>query len=99
MVDRGWDEHRTERRPAEPDRPWASGPVERVNRTLSGATAKRHGRNHGHCEKHRNALPRAYNFAKRSGTLHGPTPRGLVCAGRHKEPPALDETCTSTSRD
>lgn len=61
-----------EHRLTKPDHPWTNGQVERMNRTLKGATVKRyHYESHNQARGHLAAFLAAYNFAKRLKTLRG----------------------------
>jgi transposase InsO family protein len=55
-----------------PKHPWTNGQVERMNRTIKGATVKRyHYDTHDQLERHLADFVTAYNFGRRLKTLRG----------------------------
>ena len=76
-----------EHRLTEPNHPWTNGQVERMNRTIKEATAKRyHYDNHDQLRTHLADLMAAYNFARRLKTLSGLTPCEYICKIWTSEP-------------
>jgi transposase InsO family protein len=80
MFDMRCREHGIEHRLTKPNHPWTNGQVERMNRTLKEATARRyHYETHDQLREHLGAFLAAYNFAKRLKTLKGLTPYEYIC--------------------
>jgi hypothetical protein len=76
-------DHRT----TKPKHPWTNGQVERMNRTIKGATVKRfHYDDHDQLRRHLVDFVTAYNFARRLKTLRGLTPYEFVCKTWLTEP-------------
>ena len=87
IFDRVCDEHGIEHRLTQVNHPWTNGQVERMNRTLKDATAKRyHGDNHDQLRTHLALFVDAYNHARRLKTLRGLTPDEFVCQVWTKQP-------------
>ena len=64
-----------------PIHPWTNDPVERMNRTVKGATVKRfHCETTGQSPTHVQTFLRACDLAKRLKRLHGLTSYGFICA-------------------
>ena len=64
--------HGIEHRLTKPHHPWTNGQVERMNRTIKDATAKRYFYDtHNQLRAHLTDFLRAYNFARRLKTLPG----------------------------
>ena len=60
--------------------PWNNGQVERMNRTIKEATAKRyHYDSHRQLRHHLDDFVAAYNFGRRLKTLKGLTPYEFIC--------------------
>ena len=60
--------------------PWTNGQVERMNRTIKEATAKRyHYDRHDQLENHLADFITAYNYGRRLKTLKGLTPYEYIC--------------------
>ena len=65
----------------------SNGQVERMNRTIKDATAKRfHYDDHDQLRTHLADFMAAYNFARRLKTLGGPTPYEYICKIWTSEP-------------
>ena len=80
-------EYGAEHRLTKPAHPWTNGPVERINRILKEATAKRyHYRTADELNGHLQAFLLACTDAKRLETLRGLTPHEFVCAQWQKNP-------------
>ena len=63
-----------------PRHPWTNGQVERMNRTLKEATARRyHYDTHAQLRRHLGDFVTAYNYARRLKTLQGLTPYEYIC--------------------
>ena len=63
-----------------PRHPWTNGQVERMNRTLKDATARRYYYDtHDQLRGHLGDFLTAYNFARRLKTLRGLTPYEYIC--------------------
>lgn len=78
--DRACRMHGIEHRLTKPNHPWTNGQVERMNRTLKEATARRyHYETHGQLESRLAVFLDAYNFARRLRTLRGLTPYEAIC--------------------
>ena len=74
-------EYGVEHRLTKPAHPWTNGQVERMNRTIKGATVQRfHCQTTDELNEHLQAFLLAYNHAKRLKTLRGLTPHEFVCA-------------------
>ena len=79
--DRACQRHGIEHRLTKPNHPWTNGQVERMNRTIKGATVKRfHYDSHDQLRRHLDDFVSAYNFARRLKTLKGLTPYEYVCS-------------------
>lgn len=69
------EEHGIKHRLTKVTHPWTNGQVERINRTIEGATVKRyHYETRDQLKGHLAQFLAAYNFAKRLKTLRGLTP-------------------------
>jgi transposase InsO family protein len=67
--------------------PWTNGQVERMNRTIKDATAKRfHYDSHDHLRAHLAGFMAAYKFARRLKAIGGLTPYELICKVWTSEP-------------
>lgn len=67
-------------RTTKPKHPWTNGQVERMNRTIKDATAKRfHYDDHNQLRRHLEDFISAYNFGRRLKTLKGLTPYEFIC--------------------
>jgi hypothetical protein len=76
-------DHRT----TKPKHPWTNGQVERMNRTIKEANAKRfYYETHVQLRERLANFVAAYNFAKRLKTLNGLTPYDFICKCWTKEP-------------
>lgn len=76
-----------EHRLTKPNNPWTNGKVERMNRTIKEAAAKRyHYDNHDQLRTHLGDFMAAYNFDRRLKTLNGVTPGGYICKIWTSEP-------------
>jgi transposase InsO family protein len=76
-VDRVCRQNGIGHRLTKPNRPWANGQVERMNRTIKEATVRRHHYDtHDQLRRHLDAFVAAYDFAKRLKTL---TPHEFIC--------------------
>ncbi len=63
-----------------------NGQVERMNRTLKGATVRRYRYgNHDGLRRHLRLFVDAYNHARRLKTSRGPTPYGFNCEARAEQ--------------
>ena len=72
--------HGIEHRLTKPNHPWTNGQVERMNRTIKGATVKRYFYDtHNQFKARLNDFLGAYNFARRRKTLKGLTPYEYLC--------------------
>ena len=90
IVDRVCRAHGIDHRLTKTNHPWTNGQVERMNRTLKEATAKKYDyETHAHLKGHLQAFLMAYNFAKRLKTLTGLTPYEYICKCWQKEPERL----------
>ena len=70
-----------------PNHPWTNGQVERMNRTIKGATVKRfHYDSRDQLRVHLADFLAAYNFARRLKTLSGLTPYEHICKIWTSEP-------------
>ena len=87
IFDRVCQEHGMAHRLTKTNQPWTNGQVERMNRTLKGATVRQYYyQTHQHLKAHLHAFQLAYNFAKRLKTLKGLTPYEYICQCWRKEP-------------
>ena len=76
-----------DRRLTKPRHPWTNGQVERMNRTIKGATVKRyHYDTHDQLRQHLADFVAAYNFGRRLKTLRGLTPYEAICKAWTLEP-------------
>jgi len=83
-----------------PKHPWTNGQVERMNRTLKDATAKRYYyETHDQLRTHLGDFVTAYNFARRLKTLKGLTPYEFICKLWTKEPQRFILIRSITCRD
>ena len=81
------DERGIEHRLTKVNHPWTNGQVERTNRTIKKATARRHHHaDHGQLRSHPGDFLDAHNFARRLKTLGGLTPFEFICKPRTSEP-------------
>ena len=79
--DRACQRHDIEHRLTKPNHPWTNGQVERMNRSIKGAIAKRfHYDSHDQLRRHLDDFVSAYNFACRLKTLKGLTPSPRICS-------------------
>ena len=70
-----------------PNQPWTNGQLERMNRTIKEATAKRfHYDSHDQLRARLRDFMVAYNFARRLKTLGSLTPYEYVCKVWTSEP-------------
>ncbi|RWR27668.1 transposase, partial [Sinirhodobacter populi] len=80
-------EHDIDHRLTKVKHPWTNGQVERMNRTIKGATVKRfHYERHDQLRMHLTDFMAAYNFARRLKTLGGLTPYEYICKIWTSEP-------------
>ena len=80
-------ENDIDHRLTKPRHPWTNGQVERMNRTIKGASVKRyHYDNHDQLRQHLTDFVAAYNFGRRLKTLKGLTPYEAICKAWLKEP-------------
>lgn len=67
--------------------PWTNAQIERVNRTIKGATVKRyHYGSHRQLQSHIADFNSAYNFGRQFKSLKSPAPYGSICKTWTKEP-------------
>ena len=79
-----------EHRLTKPRHPWTNGQVERMNRTIKDATAKRfYYESREQLRQHLADFVAAYNFARRLKTLRGLTPYEASCKAWADEPSRL----------
>ena len=87
MFDRVCRENGIEHRLTKPNHPCTNGQVERMNRTLKGATIRRyHYDTHDQLRAHLHAFVQADNFAKRLKMLCGFTPYEAIVKCSTNEP-------------
>jgi transposase InsO family protein len=87
MFDMRCRENGIEHRLTKIKHPWTNGQVERMNRTIKGATVKRyHYDDHAQLRSHLADFLDAYNFARRLKTLGGLTPYEFICKTWTSEP-------------
>jgi transposase InsO family protein len=80
-------EHGIEHRLTRPNHPWTNGQVERMNRTIKGATVRRYPYgSHDQLRRHLQLFIDAYNHARRLKTLRGLTPYEFVCQQWTRDP-------------
>jgi hypothetical protein len=87
MFDRSCLKLDIEHRVTKPKHPWATGQVERMNRTIKDATVKRyHYGSHDQLNQHLHTFLMAYTVAKRLNPLTDLTPYEYLCSIWTKEP-------------
>lgn len=80
-------ENYIDHRLTKPRHPWTNGQVERMNRTLKEATARRfHYETHDQLRSHLTDFVNAYNFGRRLKALKGLTPYEAICKSWTAEP-------------
>ena len=90
LFDRVRQEDGIDHRLTRTHQPWTNGQVERMNRTLTGATGKKDDdQTHPHLKEPLQAFLMASNFAKRLKTLKGLTPYEYIGQCWHTEPERL----------
>jgi hypothetical protein len=100
MFNRVCQEHGIEHSLTKPNHPWINGQVERMNRTIKGATVKRyHYESDEQLQAHLQLLIDAYHHACRLKTLRDLTPTSISCRSGRKSPNASGSTRHTTSRD
>lgn len=95
MFDMRCKEHGIEHRLTKIKHPWTNGQVERMNRTIKGATVKRfHYEDHDQLRRHLADFIDAYNFGRRLKALRGLTPYEFIvkCWTSESERFTLDPT-------
>ncbi|KMO31180.1 integrase [Methylobacterium variabile] len=81
------EQTRIEHRLTKPRCQWTNGQVERMNRTIKGATVKRyHYASHDELRQHLQLFVDAYNYGRRLKTLRGLTPYEFIYQNWTKEP-------------
>ncbi len=87
VFDRVCRGHEIDHRLTKVNHPWTNGQVERISRTIKGATVKRyHYETHAQLETHVSDFIAAYNYARRLKTLQGLTPFEYICKFWANEP-------------
>jgi transposase InsO family protein len=87
IFDRVCHENETEHKLTKVQHPWTNGQVERMNRTIKGATVKKYYyQSHHELKQHLQTFLMAYNFAKRLKALKGLTVYEYICKIWTKEP-------------
>ena len=87
IFDRVCDENGIDHRLTKVNHPWTTDEVERMNRTIKGATVKRyHYNSHDQLRTRLHLFVDAYNHARRLKTLSGLTPSEFILNAWTKEP-------------